>query len=372
MGKRLKLGNLATSKGSRSSKTVVNEGPSEKTSPYFADDGKATETGTKKRELIKDKRETTDDKGDLEKTSGTPIVEKSEKSKVSTDVIKTEKIKTEVIETEKIKTDEIKTKTIKTEGIKTEKRVTENKNVETDSKSTEDKKRWMPFNWEVILKNIKEMRKDKTAPVDTMGCHKCADPNASPKVSRYQSLVALMLSSQTKDPVVYAAMQRLNTYGCKPDIIAATPDDVLSKLIYPVGFYKRKVGFIKRTTTTLIDKYGGDIPKTAEELCELPGVGPKMAHLCMKNAWGEVSGIGVDTHVHRISNRLNWVRKPTKTPEGTRIDLEDWLPKPLWSEVNHLLVGFGQEICLPRFPKCSECLNKDICPFASKSGGKKK
>lgn len=107
-------------------------------------------------------------------------------------------------------------------------------------------------------------------------------------------------------------------------------------------------------------------------MCELPGVGPKMAHICMQIAWGEVSGIGVDTHVHRICNRLKWVRKPTKTPEETRKGLEDWLPKPLWREVNHLLVGFGQETCLPRFPKCLECLNKDICPYTSKSGKTKK
>lgn len=122
----------------------------------------------------------------------------------------------------------------------------------------------------------------------------------------------------------------------------------------------------------LLEKYGGDIPKTVKELCDLPGVGPKMAHICMRVAWGEVSGIGVDTHVHRICNRLGWMKKPTKTPEETRNALEDWLPKPLWSEVNHLLVGFGQETCLPRFPKCSECLNKNICPYASKDGKTKK
>lgn len=135
---------------------------------------------------------------------------------------------------------------------------------------------------------------------------------------------------------------------------------------------QRKVEYIKRTSTILLNKYDSDIPKTVKELCELPGVGPKMAHICMRNAWGVVSGIGVDTHVHRICNRLKWVRKETKTPEETRNELEDWLPRPLWSEVNHLLVGFGQETCLPRFPKCSECLNKNICPYTSKSDKKTK
>lgn len=89
-----------------------------------------------------------------------------------------------------------------------------------------------------------------------------------------------------------------------------------------------------------------------------------MAHICMQVAWNEVSGIGVDTHVHRISNRLRWVKKETKNPEDTRKGLEDWLPLELWGEVNHLLVGFGQEICTPLRPKCDECINSDICPYA--------
>ncbi|KAF3421785.1 hypothetical protein E2986_09912 [Frieseomelitta varia] len=232
--------------------------------------------------------------------------------------------------------------------------------------------KWMPPNWETVLENVKEMRKHKTAPVDEMGCHKCTDPKATAKITRYQSLIALMLSSQTKDQVTHAAMQRLITYGCAPELIVGTPDDTLGKLIYPVGFWKRKVEYIKKTSKILIEKYDGDIPRTLKELCQLPGVGPKMGHLCMQIAWGEVSGIGVDTHVHRICNRLGWVKKLTKTPEDTRIAVEEWLPKNLWSQVNYLLVGFGQEICLPRFPKCDECLNKNICPSSTKGGTKKK
>ncbi|CAI9561848.1 unnamed protein product [Staurois parvus] len=91
-----------------------------------------------------------------------------------------------------------------------------------------------------------------------------------------------------------------------------------------------------------------------------------MAHLVMDIAWNRVSGIGVDTHVHRISNRLKWVKKETKNPEDTRVALEDWMPRDLWSEINWLLVGFGQQMCLPVTPRCSECLNRDICPGAKK------
>ncbi|RZC36914.1 HhH-GPD domain containing protein, partial [Asbolus verrucosus] len=81
----------------------------------------------------------------------------------------------------------------------------------------------------------------------------------------------------------------------------------------------------------------------------------------MKTAWGEVTGIGVDTHVHRITNRLGWVK--TKTPEDTRKGLEKWLPKEHWSELNNLLVGFGQQVCKPVKPQCATCLNNSVCAY---------
>ncbi|KAJ8978246.1 hypothetical protein NQ317_012602 [Molorchus minor] len=197
-----------------------------------------------------------------------------------------------------------------------------------------------------------------------MGCHKCHDEEATPEAMRYQQLLSLMLSSQTKDQTTHAAMQKLIKHGCTVENILATPDVKLGELIYPVGFWKKKVQYIKKTTEILKNKYDSDIPNTVEELCKLPGVGPKMAHICMKTAWGQITGIGVDTHVHRISNRLGWVK--SDTPEQTRRALEDWLPVELWSEVNHLLVGFGQQICQPVRPQCATCLNYELCPFGIK------
>ncbi|XP_012943659.1 endonuclease III-like protein 1 [Aplysia californica] len=226
----------------------------------------------------------------------------------------------------------------------------------------EVKAEWQPPRWREQLANIIEMRKFRDAPVDSMGCDVISDVLASPKDYRYQVLVSLMLSSQTKDQVTSAAMFKLREHGCTVSNILATSDADLGSLIYPVGFWQKKIGYIKRTSEILSAKYDGDIPNTIKDLCSLPGVGPKMAHLTMKCAWGSITGIGVDTHVHRISNRLNWVRKPTKDPEDTRKALEDWLPRPYWSEINHLLVGFGQQTCLPVGPKCSTCLNKTICP----------
>ncbi|XP_078611877.1 endonuclease III-like protein 1 [Branchiostoma floridae x Branchiostoma japonicum] len=225
------------------------------------------------------------------------------------------------------------------------------------------KERWEPERWREQLENIKRMRAARDAPVDSMGCQTCPDKDAPPEVKRYHALISLMLSSQTKDQMTSAAMKRLIDHGLTVDNILKTSDQKLGELIYPVGFWKTKVKYIKNTTQILKDQYGGDIPATVAEMVKLPGVGPKMAYLTMDVGWGKVEGICVDTHVHRISNRLGWLKKPTKVPEDTRVALEEWLPREHWSELNWLLVGFGQQTCLPVSPKCSGCLNKEICPF---------
>lgn len=125
---------------------------------------------------------------------------------------------------------------------------------------------------------------------------------------------------------------------------------------------QNKAKYLQQTARILVDRYGGDIPASIEELIALPGVGPKMAHICMQAAWNVTSGIGVDTHVHRIANRLRWTRQPTANPEQTRVALEQWLPAELWSTINTLLVGFGQTVCTPLRPKCDQCEYAAECP----------
>ncbi|XP_053332589.1 endonuclease III-like protein 1 isoform X1 [Clarias gariepinus] len=226
------------------------------------------------------------------------------------------------------------------------------------------KERWEPPDWRRQLGFIREMRSGRDAPVDQMGAEKCYDRKAPPEVMRYQVLVSLMLSSQTKDQVTAAAMERLRAHDLSVTSVLNMDENKLGKLIYPVGFWKTKVKYLKQATEMIHREYGGDIPDTPEGLVRLPGVGPKMAHLAMDIAWKRVSGIGVDTHVHRISNRLGWTRTATKNPEVTRRELEEWLPRDLWSEINWLLVGFGQQVCLPVSPLCSTCLNQNNCPSA--------
>ncbi|KAL0484972.1 endonuclease III [Acrasis kona] len=234
---------------------------------------------------------------------------------------------------------------------------------------------------------IREMRENPdgpgyNAPVDTMGCQENAakvegstpeEIEQQQKIYRYQTLISLMLSSQTKDQVTAAAMAKLKQHGCTIDQILETSTDTLEKLIYPASFYKRKAVYILKATKMLKDIYNGDVPKDVKEIMKLPGVGPKMAYLTMSCGWKEVVGIGVDTHVHRISNRLEWVH--TKVAEQTRIALQEFLPKDEWDRVNYLLVGFGQTVCSPIGPKCNRCsLSKveKLCPYYENNVKEKK
>ncbi|KAK3901455.1 putative serine esterase-domain-containing protein [Staphylotrichum tortipilum] len=206
-----------------------------------------------------------------------------------------------------------------------------------------------PTSWQEMYDLVKEMRLHgaaANAAVDTMGCERLADPAASARDRRFQTLVALMLSSQTKDTVTAEAIRRLQAElpghapGVPPGLnlenMLAVEPAVLNEMIGKVGFHNNK---------------------TNPLLTSLPGVGPKMAHLCMSatHGWNRVEGIGVDVHVHRITNLWGWQSPATKTPEETRKALEAWLPKERWKEINWLLVGFGQAVCLPVGRKCGDC-----------------
>ena len=162
------------------------------------------------------------------------------------------------------------------------------------------------------------------------------------KVYRFQVLVALMLSSQTKDAVVGDAMRALQEHGLTVDNICATSPEKLNELIRRVGFHNNKTKYIKEAADVLKAQYDGDIPADAQEMMKLSGVGPKMAFIVENIAWNKCTGIGVDTHMHRMFNELKWVT--SKNPEQTRIQLESWLPRDKWTKINYLWVGFGQEV----------------------------
>ncbi|XP_012066166.1 endonuclease III homolog 1, chloroplastic isoform X2 [Jatropha curcas] len=243
--------------------------------------------------------------------------------------------------------------------------------VDTEIASTVISTDEAPADWKIVLEGIRKMRSSEDAPVDTMGCEK-AGSFLPPKERRFAVLASSLLSSQTKDHVTNGAIQRLHENGLlTADAIDKADEIKIKDLIYPVGFYTRKASNLKKIANICLTKYDGDIPRTLEDLLALPGIGPKMAHLVMNIAWDDVQGICVDTHVHRICNRLGWVFRPgtkqkTSTPEETRQALQLWLPKEEWVPINPLLVGFGQTICTPLRPRCGTCSIAELCPSAFK------
>ncbi|KAF9571619.1 DNA N-glycosylase and apurinic/apyrimidinic (AP) lyase [Mortierella alpina] len=233
-----------------------------------------------------------------------------------------------------------------------------------------------PKGWEITLDRLREFRLQNPAPVDTMGCERLAEvgEHIPPEVSRFQTLMSLVLSSQTKDTVTSVAVWRLQKElkgGLTIQGVLDVPAEELNSIISAVGFHNKKTIYMKQVAEICKTKYNGDIPSTAEELIALPGVGPKMAYLTLQCAWNKNLGIGVDTHVHRISNRLGWIKTEKDGPEATRekiyVDqaLQSWLPKEHWREINHIMVGFGQVLCLPRGPLCGTCPVQERCPSAN-------
>lgn len=174
----------------------------------------------------------------------------------------------------------------------------------------------------------------------------------------FQILIATMMSARTKDEVTEKAANRLFDHYKNIKELATADVKKIEKLIFPVGFYKTKAKNIVEISTQLINNFNGKVPKTIQDLTQLPGVGLKTAALVMAEGFG-LDEICVDTHVHRISNRLGIVS--TKTPEETYHVLKKILPKDLWRKINFLMVSYGKTICVPISPKCSECKIKRMC-----------
>jgi len=176
----------------------------------------------------------------------------------------------------------------------------------------------------------------------------------------FQVLIATLLSAQTRDAVTAAASARLFRVARTPASIAKLTTARIQKLIYPVSFYRNKAVHVKQACEQIVGRYRGRVPATMEELLTLPGVGRKTANLVLILAHRSKENICVDTHVHRISNRLGWVR--TKTPEETERALYDVVPRRWWPTVNLYLVTWGQNVCRPVYPLCPQCVLVDVCP----------
>ena len=176
--------------------------------------------------------------------------------------------------------------------------------------------------------------------------------------SPFTTLISCILSLRTQDRTTTGASRRLFNVADTPDRILEIPTTRLEELIYPVSFYRVKARTIRKIATELIEKFGGKVPDTLEELLKLPGVGRKTANIVVTLAFNK-PGIAVDIHVHRISNRLGYVS--TKNPDDTEMALREKLPRRYWIVLNDVLVAYGQNLCKPVSPFCSRCAIADYC-----------
>lgn len=174
----------------------------------------------------------------------------------------------------------------------------------------------------------------------------------------YHVLIACILSLRTNDKTTYPATLRMLELATSPEQMMKVDVEDLEKAIYPVGFYKNKAGQIIELSREIVEKYNGKVPDSIDELCKFKGVGRKTANLVMTLGFG-VPAICVDVHVHRIFNRLGYIK--TKNPEETEFALREKLPVEFWIPINTLLVTHGQNVCKPIKPNCKECPVEKFC-----------
>lgn len=182
----------------------------------------------------------------------------------------------------------------------------------------------------------------------------------SQKDDPFQVLIATLLSARTQDATTLAASTRLFARARTPRAMAALPVREIERLIHPVSFYRHKARHVRATCQRLVSEYGGRVPSSLDELVTLPGVGRKTATLVLIVAFGSHQHVCVDTHVHRIANRLGWVK--TKTPEQTEQALYAATDARWWAHLNLYLVTWGQNRCRPVYPRCDDCAIVADCP----------
>lgn len=201
-----------------------------------------------------------------------------------------------------------------------------------------------------IVRTLKKIVSEWDVPAVTHVAETSHDP--------FRVLISTVLSLRTKDETTAAASTRLFQLADNPEDMLSLGEREIMDTIYPVGFYRNKAKNILDICADVVNKYDSVVPDNLEELLELKGVGRKTANLVLTLGYNK-PGICVDTHVHRISNRLGYVN--TKTPEHTETALREKLPREYWIDYNSLLVAFGQKICRPVSPICSTCPLRDYC-----------
>ncbi|MFP4211169.1 MAG: endonuclease III domain-containing protein [Alkalispirochaeta sp.] len=223
------------------------------------------------------------------------------------------------------------------------------------SKTTRNKHPRTDDEWEVFFRRV----------TDAIGADYAASVNriagSTPRPDPFRVLIATVISLRTRDEVTFSASGRLFRHAGTPEELLSLTPEQIAELIYPAGFYRNKSKQLHRLARILVETYNGTVPDTIEELTALPGVGRKTANLVLGIGFG-IPAICVDIHVHRIPNRLGWIR--TTTPGESEEALGAIVPRDFWIPMNEWFVGFGQQICTPQSPRCSMCPFTDSCPRA--------
>ncbi len=214
-----------------------------------------------------------------------------------------------------------------------------------------------PRDWISFFETLREATREAPVPSINQVAGDVPDP--------FRVLISTILSLRTKDEVTISASERLFALADTPEAIVNTPEATIADLIFPCGFYKTKANTVRTVSQLLLKNHNGKVPHSFDALTALPGVGAKTANLTLGLAFG-IPSICVDTHVHRIPNRMGWIR--TGSPEETETYLKRILPEEFWIEINSLMVAFGKTICVPVSPWCGRCPYSLQCP---KEGVKK-
>lgn len=181
----------------------------------------------------------------------------------------------------------------------------------------------------------------------------------------YELLVATILSAQSTDKKVNEITPILFKKYPDARALASAPLKDIEKIIKPTGFFRQKAKYIQEAAKTIVEKFGGEVPDTMEELMQLPGVARKTANIVLGNAFGKVEGIAVDTHVKRLARLLGFTRN--SDPDKIEQDLMKLTPKESWFKLNYLLIEHGRAVCQAKKPRCEICVLNDICPSAFKN-----
>jgi endonuclease-3 len=211
-----------------------------------------------------------------------------------------------------------------------------------------------------VVQNVEAVMRALAMAIDGLDLPAVEKISQSQEEDPFQVLIATLLSARTQDATTLAASTRLFKAARTPDLMAKLTVRQIERLIYPVSFYRHKARHVRATCRMLIERFDGRVPTTMEELLTLPGVGRKTANLVLILAFKSLRNVCVDTHVHRISNRLGWV--VTRTPDETEQALYAATDARWWPSINLYLVTWGQNVCRPVYPRCGECVICEFCP----------